>query len=215
MTTKNNAARVAVQAAALPAVSKKGAARACSAMVSDMDTIQNELQKAPAAINNVASIPTQAQTMRLAVTMVARLLQDGINAACGDNWRDEHSDCVSAAELALGTVERLGACLPMGFVRQWSMVGGAVRLVVAAYPDKDSVAWRHFNAAAMSIAVFDEALEFAGEADACEVARMPLPEASPTACVFDFIAYYGNNAEATARYNAHRMAIEAQEGSTA
>ena len=168
MTTKNNAARVAVQAAALPAASKKGAARARSAKVSDMDGIQNELQKAPAAINNVASIPTQAQTMRLAVTMVARLLRDGISEACEKDWSDRFPDSLCAAELALTAVERVGACLPMGrddFEWQWCMVGSTVRLMLAAYPDKDSVAWRHFNAAAMSIAVFDEALEFAGEAE--------------------------------------------------
>ena len=43
--------------------------------------------------------------------------------------------------------------------------------------------------------------------------RTPPPEASPFADVFDFIAYYGNNAEANQRYRAHKLAlIEALEG---
>lgn len=122
-------------------------------------------QQSQAATENVANLPTQKQVMHLACVMVAQWLRMGIeDAIAARNWRDELGDSVNAAELALAAVERLTQDMPPdldGFEPEWCRVGGVVRLVVSAYPDKDGAAWRFFNSAAQHIVVMHEALECA------------------------------------------------------
>ena len=110
-------------------------------------------------------LPTMEQVQRLACAMVADWLRAGIDSACRDGWPDELGDHVNTAELALAAVERLGASLPGGadgFESEWLMLGGALRLIAATWPDKGGAAWGLFNAAEQHVRVLGEALEFVG-----------------------------------------------------
>ena len=110
-------------------------------------------------------LPTVEQVQRLACAMVADWLRAGIDSACRDGWPDELGDHVNTAELALAAVERLGASLPGGadgFESEWLMLGGALRLIAATWPDKGGAAWGLFEAAEQHVRVLGEALEFVG-----------------------------------------------------
>ncbi len=110
-------------------------------------------------------LPTVEQVQRLACAMVADWLRKGIDADCRDGWPDEREGHVCAAEMALGVVERLGALPPEGadgFRSEWLVLGGALRLITATWPDKGSAAWGLFEAAEQSVRVMGEALEFLG-----------------------------------------------------
>ena len=186
MTTKKNAARLAVEAAACAnqvsgkprdvldcialGIPREDWARALSNdeaqawstwLAQDKcESLGRKPKTTPAA--PAVTLPTVQQTMHLAVTTVACWLRDAIGHVMRGTWRDEHGDSVSTVELALLSVERLSAGLPMereGFDSEWLLIGGAVRLAVAAFPDKDTSAWRCLNAAAQSITVLAEALE--------------------------------------------------------
>lgn len=186
MTTKKNAARVAVEAAAcanqatgqprdvldcialgIPREDWEYAlnpeeAQAWNAWLAQgkREPLASKPQAMPAA--PAVTLPTVQQTMHLAVTTVACWLRDAIGHVMRETWRDEHGDSVSTVELALLSVERLSAGLPMereDFDSEWLLIGGAVRLAVAAFPDKETAAWRCLNAAAQSLTVFAEALE--------------------------------------------------------
>lgn len=117
-------------------------------------------QATPAAL--AVTLPTVSQTMHLAVTTVACWLRNAIGHVMRDTWHDEYGDSVNTVELALLSVERLSTGLPMereDFDSEWLLIGGAVRLAVAAFPDKEMAAWRCLNAATQSLTVFAEALE--------------------------------------------------------
>ena len=186
MTTKKNAARVAVEAAACAnQVSGKprdvldcialgipredwecalsnDEAQAWSAWLAQdkRAPMASKPQATPAA--PAVTLPTVQQTMHLAVTTVAFWLRNAIGHVMRGTWREEYGDSMSTVELALLSVERLSAGLPMGredFDSEWLLIGGAVGLAVAAFPDKETADWRCLNAAAQSLTVFAEALE--------------------------------------------------------
>lgn len=181
MTTKKNAARVAVEAAAcanqatgqprdvfdcialsIPREDWKRALNNEEAQAWNAWLVQGKRAPLATPAAHAVTLPTVQQTMHLAVTTVACWLRYAIDHVTHDTWRDEHGDSVSTVELALLSVERLSAGLSIereDFDREWLLIGGAVRLAVAAYPDKDTAAWRCLNAAAQSLTVFAEALE--------------------------------------------------------
>jgi len=114
----------------------------------------------------IDGLPTMEQTMLLACVAVGRWMDCGIKASYADGWRDEFSHYANTAELARETAKRLRESLPMSredFEREWHFVDGAVRVLVEAYPVKDSVEWRMFNAASETIKVMREVLDVVGD----------------------------------------------------
>lgn len=159
MATPKKTARKAGKAATLPvdvfdAIAQGREAEWRAAQKNQQNQPPAHTLQAPEAIESIAELPTQRQVMRLACAMVAQELRAGIETASGDGWCEEFNDCVLAAELALGAVERLNAALPMdleGFMREWYRVGGVLRLTADAFPDKSRAAWRYINGVAGEI----------------------------------------------------------------
>lgn len=145
MTTTNNAASTAVRAAAC------------------LNTIQNEAS---------GRLPSAEQTMHLGLFMVAEALRCAIDAALEIADEDPCVDSVNTAELALQTVKRLSV-VQDDFDQQWFLVYSAARLAADSFPDKDTPAWRHLNAAVQSSSVFLEAWQLMGSPAAIERAGVP------------------------------------------
>lgn len=184
MTTKKNAARVAVKAAALP----KGApldvfdclaagipedqweaaldhdqARAWNAWLAQgcVAAPATEPQATPAAL-----LPTVQQLMYLACAIVTSSLSEATRKArLGSAWRDEYECPLDVVALALQAVESLTATLSETcdldeFAWYWWQASSAVCLARDAFPNKEAPAWFHLSAAAHEFKVFGDALDF-------------------------------------------------------
>lgn len=155
MKTKNNAARVAVKAAALPGASESPTAK--------------PRHKAPCIpLTQPVPLPKVLPFMRLACESVAAILRQALAQACADgDCCDENADCVDTVDLALSAVDGLAESLTGhqapnvdAFSMAWWRASCAVRLALKSFKGKETPTWYCLSSAVSAFEALSGTLEF-------------------------------------------------------
>lgn len=121
------------------------------------------------ATSKPLNLPSPSQIQFLACKMLEDRLESAIQHACEPGiWRDEWQAHVNAADLVREGVQRLKAALPLDFDEfsfMHARIQSTIALVAAAFPDKDTAAWRNLHAAETGFTEVLEALELAEQVD--------------------------------------------------
>lgn len=124
-------------------------------------------KKNTAAKVEAAALPTVAQVQALACKLMDMSLSRAIALAIGGEWKENHQDALNTAEVALDCVRELAGQPPMDadeFGVKLSRIQSVVTLACAAFPDKDTSAWRNLHAAETGFTAVYDALYLAEEA---------------------------------------------------
>lgn len=159
MKTKNNAARVAVKAAAFPGATEIAPNRA---------TVEKRQKTGLAPASQVVTLPTVQQFMRLACGSVAAMLREVLAQACADgDCCDENADCVDTVDLALSAVGGLAESLTGhqapdvdAFSMTWWRASCAVRLAQKSFKGKETPTWYCLSSAVSAFEALSGTLEF-------------------------------------------------------